>query len=375
VNILAFNWQDIRNPLGGGAEVHFHEIFKRIAARGHRVTLCCSAFPGARPTEVIDGITVIRKGGRNLFNVQVPFRYFAGLRKDTDVVVDDLNKIPFFTPWFVGKPLVTIVHHLFGKSIFTEASLPAASYVAVSERLAMKVYRKTLTAVVSKSTAQELESFGFPRNRLVQVPNCVDHALYAPPAAPPTQIVIGYLGRLKKYKCVEDLLYALDIVAKDFPEVRLQIIGDGDAREDLERIAGELEIADKVDFFGYVPQEDKVRHLQQLQVVVNTSSKEGWGLTVIEANACGVPVIASDVPGLRDSVVDGKTGLLYDFGNVEQLAKKILSVILDSDLRQKLSRGAIEWSQTFQWDKSADKMLEVLERAIREKGKAASTGA
>src|SRR3989304_5776392 len=110
MKILVLNWQDITNPQGGGAEVHLHEIFKRIVSRGHAVTLFCSSFPGAADEEWVDGLRVIRQGGRNVFNFLVPFLYRARFsREGFDVVVDDLNKIPFYTPWFVSEPLVAVV--------------------------------------------------------------------------------------------------------------------------------------------------------------------------------------------------------------------------------------------------------------------------
>jgi glycosyltransferase involved in cell wall biosynthesis len=90
--------------------------------------------------------------------------------------------------------------------------------------------------------------------------------------------------------------------------------------------------------------------------------KEGWGITTIEANACGTPVIAADVPGLRDAVAAGQSGLLYPFGNIEMLADRIAAVIEDSILRQQLSEGAVRWAQRFSWDKSAEQMLKLCER-------------
>ncbi|MEX0602980.1 MAG: glycosyltransferase family 4 protein, partial [Bacteroidota bacterium] len=138
MKILLFNWQDIRHPNAGGAEVHLHEIFRRLAARGHHVTLFCSSFPGALPEETLDGIRIIRQGSRNVFNLVVPPRYRSQFRHEGfDVVVDDINKIPFYTPFFVREPLVGILHHLFGKSIFLEAPVPAAVYVAAAEYLAL----------------------------------------------------------------------------------------------------------------------------------------------------------------------------------------------------------------------------------------------
>ncbi len=371
MKILVFNWQDVNNPLGGGAEVHLHEIFKRIASQGHSVTLFCCSFPGAKDEEWIDGIRVLRQGSRSVFNLFVPLRYRSQFRREGfDVVVDDINKIPFFSPWFVREPLVAIVHHFFGKSIFLEASPPAAMYVAAAEKLAVRAYRSTPFAVVSESTRQEMVELGFPEENISIVPNCVDHAVYRPAElAPSSSPIVGHLGRLKKYKSVDHLLRAFQIVWEEMPQVQLKIVGDGDYRPELERLTRDLGLAEVVQFTGYLTKEETVRQLHQMSVAVSCSVKEGWGLTVIEANACGVPVIASDVPGLRDSVVDEKTGFLYEFGNVEQLAQKILLVLRDEHLRNRLRSEAITWAQSFKWDDSANGMIDVLTRAIAAKKK------
>lgn len=366
MKILVLNWQDIRNPMSGGAEVHLHEIFKRIAARGHSVTLFCSRFSGAPAEEVIDGIRILREGGRNLFNYRVYPGYLRRFRHERfDVIVDDVNKIPFFTPLFVKEPVAGILHHLFGKSIFSETFILPALYVLGAEWLALRVYRKTPMAVVSESTRQELLANGFNDDLLSLVPNCVDHSLYTPASQPPKPNLIGYLGRLKKYKSVEDLLSAFAIVHKEVPDARLVLLGDGDARPSLERVADDLGITTYVEFLGFVSPAEKIRRLHTMNIVVNTSAKEGWGLTVIEANACGVPAIASDVPGLRDSVLHEKTGLLYEYGNIEMLAEKMLLVLRDTSLRSRLSSQAIAWARQFDWEHSADAMLTFLESVIR----------
>jgi glycosyltransferase involved in cell wall biosynthesis len=364
MKILVLNWQDIKNPLGGGAEVHMHEIFRRVAAMGHSVTLYCSRFPGSAEREEIDGIRVIREGGRSLFNFYVPWRYQRQFRRERfDVVVDDINKIPFYTPWFVDEPLAGIVHHLFGKAIYLEAPFIAASYVYLAEKVAARVYRNTPMAVVSESTRQELLGLGFPAENIVIVSNAVNTKTYAPSAESVQHSpLIGHLGRLKKYKSVDHLLRAFQIVLKDIPDAHIVIVGDGDYRSGLEALAHELGIASRVEFTGYLSQAEKVRHLNRMSVAVNCSAKEGWGLTVIEANACGVPVVASDVPGLRDSVVDGKTGLLYEFGNIEELAQRITLVLRDENLRNKMRADALEWGRSFNWEESANRMIQFLER-------------
>ena len=124
----------------------------------------------------------------------------------------------------------------------------------------------------------------------------------------------------------------------------------------VDRMRHELNLAD-----------DQVRQLNQMSVAVNCSAKEGWGLTVIEANACGVPVVASDVPGLRDSVVDEKTGLLYEYGNIEQLAQKIALILRDENLRNRMRMDALEWGRSFNWEESAKKMIGFLETVIERK--------
>ncbi|MGH2566796.1 MAG: glycosyltransferase family 4 protein [Bacteroidota bacterium] len=366
MKILVLNWQDIKNPLGGGAEVHLHEIFKRIAARGHSVTLFCSSFPGAPQEETIDGLRVIRAGGRNLFNLRVPQYYFSRFHDEQyDVIVDDINKIPFYTPLYVREPLVGVVHHLFDKSIFLEASLPAALYVYGAERFVPPVYRNIPMAVVSESTRSELLQKGFEEQRIAIVPNAVDTSLYRPlEKAEQREPVVGHLGRLKKYKSVDHLLEAFKIVRMELPETRLLIVGDGDVEPALRRRADELGIADFTVFAGRVSGEEKVRLLNRMTVAVNCSAKEGWGLTVIEANACGVPAVASDVPGLRDAVLDEKTGLLYEYGNIEQLAQKILLMLRDGQLRARLADEALRWARSFQWEESAEKMTAVLEQAV-----------
>jgi glycosyltransferase involved in cell wall biosynthesis len=369
VKILILNWQDIRNPLGGGAEVHMQEIFSRIAGQGHEVTLYCSQTPGTPREEVIDGIRVIREGGRYFFNFYVAYRYLTRFRKEYfDIVVDDMNKIPFFTPLFVRKPLVVLIHHLFGKSIFSEALFPFALYVYMMEKLAVRLCKKYRVPmfVVSSSTRTEVVENGIVPADIRIVPNCVDHSRYRSLGIPRASYpLIGYFGRLKKYKSVEHLLQAMVIVKNKIPDARLVVIGDGDYRLALENRAKELSLGDAVRFTGYVDETEKVRLLNEVWFLVNTSAKEGWGLTVIEANACGTTVIASDVPGLRDAVKDGETGLLYEYGNVRELSEKIMLLLGDPALRDRLNREARAWSQSFDWQVVANQTVVMMQDIIK----------
>lgn len=361
--ILLINWQDITNPFSGGAEVHLHEIFKRVVAAGHDVTLLCCGYKGAPAEEVIDGIKVVRRGNRSLFNFFVPLAYRRLRRKNQfDIVIDDINKIPFFTPLFVREPVLAIEHHFFGKSIYLQAPFLSAGYVYYSEKLVPLVYRKTPFAAVSQSTRSELREMGV-RSQIDLLQNAVDIERYQVLAdEKSTTPLIGYLGRLKKYKSVEHVLRALLLVKKRFSETELLIIGDGDYRRELERRAEALGLRDRVKFTGYVSHEDKVKLLNRVWLIVNPSPKEGWGLTVIEANACAVPVVAADSPGLRDSVVDGKTGVLYPYGDVEVLAKEMIQLLENETKRNQLALQARKWAEKFNWDESARKAMKIIRR-------------
>ena len=366
MKILVFNWQCIKNPLGGGAEVHLQEVFQRIAAMGHEVVLYASMFPNAKKEETINGIKVYRQGSRNLFNFYVPFAYFFKFKKQKfDIVIDDVNKIPFYTPLYVKEPLQGVTHHLFGKSIFLEVFFPVALYVYLMERLVKPIYRNIHWIVGSPSTEKELVEWGFPKEQVTVINYCVDHNIFRQTGVGKLpHPSIGYLGRLKKYKSVEHLLHAAKIVREKIPDIKLYIVGDGDNRQNLETLTKELGITDNVIFTGFVSEKDKIEYLQKMHFVVNTSSKEGWGLTVVEANACGRTVIAANVQGLRDSVIDGKTGLLYEYGNVKELAEKIISLLSNPNKITELEKNALNWAKSFDWDAAAQKTLAILENCI-----------
>ena len=365
LNILVINWQDIRHPLAGGAEVHLHEIFRRVAAE-HEVTLLCCGFEGAPPEEGVDGMRVVRRGERNFFNYVVPAAYRA-LRRRTcyDIVLDDLNKIPFFTPLYVREPILAIAHHFFGKSIFKEVSPQYGAYVLGSEYLVRHVYRRTPFAVVSESTRQELLQWKM-QGEIHLLPNAVDLHRYRP-SAPVSEPIIGYLGRLKKYKSVDHLIRALPLIMERVAGARLLIIGGGDAEPELRRLTAELGLERRVIFTGHVTQEDKVRRINECAVIVNPSPKEGWGLTVLEANACAVPVVAADSPGLRDSVADGVTGVLYEYGNLTALANAVSALLTDPEKRRHFQKNAVDWARRWSWDASAEIAVQLIEKYVQHK--------
>jgi glycosyltransferase involved in cell wall biosynthesis len=375
MKILVINWQDWINPLSGGAEVHLHEVFKRVASMGHSVTLFCSkSDDNDKDHEYIEGIEIYRKGGRNTFNFIVPGFYKKNFaNKDFDVVVDDINKIPFFTPIFVKKPLLGLSHHFFGKSIFREANFIAGSYVYCAETIFNTVYKNTPFATVSKSTTDEFVERGFDASKFHIVGNAIDHSKFPMGICEKyPEPSVAYFGRLKKYKSVDHLVWAFAKVLEKIPNAKLHLLGRGDFREYLESLCRQLNIEKSVKFWGFVTDEQKADILSKVHCVVNTSMKEGWGITNIEANACGTPVISANSPGLRDSVKNGSSGVLYEYGDIEELSNVVYMLLSEKELNDRLSVGALEWAKSFSWDDSARAMIKACEASItqfKNKGK------
>ncbi len=349
--------------------MHLHETYSRIAKMGHDVTLFCSSYDGAAPTDEMNGIKIIRQGGRFFFNYLVMQKYFTAFKgQKFDLIVDDVNKIPFYTPAYVKEPVLGEIHHLLGTSVFQETIFPLASYVYLAERASLPMYKKIHFMVHSPSTLKEVQENGFDEKKIHYVPYGMNHRLFRQTGiAKTSEPLIGALGRLKKYKSFDHLIEAFAIVKKIIPNAKLVIVGDGDDKPRLMELTNTLGLNDSVTFTGFVGEEEKVQWLNKMHVAVNTSAKEGWGLTAIEANACGTTTVSSNVQGLRDAVIDEETGLLYEYGNREKLAEKILLLLRDTNLRERLAANAFIRSKEFDWQTGAEKTMEVIERVVSSK--------
>ncbi len=356
MNILLVNWQDLHNPQAGGAEIHLFEIFSRLVRRGHRVRLVCSGFEGGAAFEQVQGIDVRRHGTRYTFALlgrRAVRRALATER--TDVVVEDINKLPLYLTNLTQLPLCALVPHLFGTTAFDEAPLPLATAVWLAELPLARGYSRAGFHAISESTRDDLVARGVPRDRIRVIHPGVDLKTYFPdPSVPRAGVpTFVYVGRLKRYKGVGLLLEALTRARAKRPEIRLLIAGTGDARPELERMARDLGQEAAVQFLGFIPETEKLALLRTAWANVFPSVKEGWGITVIEAAACGTPSIASDSPGLRDSVRDGETGVLVPHGDVEALAQRLTSFADDSTLVRRLGEAARRYAETLTWDAAA----------------------
>jgi glycosyltransferase involved in cell wall biosynthesis len=331
------------------------------------VTWLAAGFPGVAPEEERDGIRIVRRGAWWNANHTLPRAYRRELRGERfDVVIEDINKIPFFAPRWAGAPVLAIVPHLFGTTVFAETDFAQGCYVLAHEALIPLVYRKTPFIAISESTRDDLVARGVPAGHVSVVHCGLDHARFRSTAAKAERPTVVFLGRLRRYKGVDTLLDAFARIGRALPEAVLEIVGDGPYRGALENRARRLGllVTDRVRFRGFVAAEEKVSLLSGAHVAVCPSPKEGWGLTVVEANACGTAVVASRSPGLVDSVRDGVTGLLVPHGDAAALALAVRRVLEEPALRRSLETEGRAWAATFTWERCADEAYAVLERAL-----------
>ncbi len=362
--VLILNERDPAHPRAGGAEVHVAEIFGRLARRGLEVVQLACSFPGASERSSYAGVGVRHIG-------ELPHYYAQAARlcrRETrsgrhDVVVDCLNKFPFLSPLYAAAPVVALCHHLFGTTAFLQVAWPVAAAVWSAEQLIPRVYRHARFVSISESTRDDLVRRGIAPDRVeVHHPGIRRPDLQTKPIGErPHRIV--YLGRLEAYKNVDVLLRAAARVSERVPDLEFVVIGEGSERARLEGLARQLGLASAVRFTGFVSDPERDRLLAESRVCACASAKEGWGLTVVESNAVGTPNVASDAPGLRDSVRDGETGFLVPLGDVEGFADRIGALLLDDALAARLSSAAESWSRRFDWDRAADQMARALECA------------
>ena len=414
MRMLVVNWRCTRNPLAGGAEIYFQEIFSRLVAKGHTVTLLAERFAGSAPEEIIGGIRVLRMGGKWTFNF-ASYRNVGRLADegDYDIVIDDLNKIPFYSPWFTRRPVLAILMHLFRGSIFRETLPPMAAYVWLTESMIPWAYKNCRFAVLSDSSKRDVVKLGIPEERVAVIPPGTDFERFRPEEDKPridtdehgsggmrnrdlprrhegsTEIpgqspsaeepagairdspgfplpVILHVGRLKRYKSTHHLLEAARLLKSKGLRFEVVIVGEGDDKPRLEKAAAKLDVTDVVRFTGFISEEEKIQWYRRAAVLVENSVKEGWGLIVMEANGCGTPVVVARSPGLVDSSRDGVNGLFYEYGNVGQLAEKLELVLTDEALRARLGEQAIGWARQWSWDKAAEDMEQAISRTIEE---------
>ncbi len=380
VNILILNWKDIRNPEAGGAEVVVFHLARRLVRDGHRVTVFTRAYPGCAPAETLDGIRVIRRGSRLSVYLHA-FRYYHSLPEKPDLVLDMVNTLCWFTPFYVpATKRLLYVNQLAKEVLLFELPAPLSWLAYGLERLQFLPYRNTDTLCFSESTKADLATVGIPRRRTRIFPLGIDHARYVLGKKKSAFPLFVFVARLVKMKRADLCIRAMAIVCARHQDSRLVLVGRGPDEDRLQRLIADLDLRQRVSLLHREPnflsgrenqeqmenQEQKVRLMQEAWALLLPSVKEGWGMVVTEAAACGTPAIVSNVTGLRDAVRNNVTGLvLSPSPSPQELAGAMLQVIEDPLLRRSLSEGARAWSTHFDWETSARRFKEILDEKFR----------
>jgi glycosyltransferase involved in cell wall biosynthesis len=347
-------YRDLANPQAGGSEVVVDRLITGLQARGHEGVLLAGGPVGPRPYEVIE------TGGVYSQYLRAPF--FARKLRDVDLLVDVANGMSFFAPlWWRRTPVVLLVHHIQGETWhhFYFPKLLAHFGEQLEAKGQPLAYRRCQTVAVSESTRDELVKLGFDEQRIALMPNGLDPSCFATtpghPGKSPEPLFVA-LGRLAPQKATGHLLDLWQEVHA-VTGGRLVIAGDGPERAALEarRVPG-------VEFTGRIDEEAKRDLLASSWALVHTARREGWGLVVMEAAAQGTPSLSYDVMGLRDSIVDGVTGIRVP--DRDAFVKQWISLAEDHSRRHRLGEASRERARSYTWDRTVESFLDAAELAM-----------
>ncbi|HEU5475404.1 MAG TPA: glycosyltransferase family 4 protein [Actinophytocola sp.] len=361
-HVLLLNWRDTTHPDGGGSERYLERMAEGLAGRGYRVTIRCAAHPGAPAEEWRAGVRIRRRGGR--YGVY-PRALLAIPAERPDVIVDVQNGVPFFSRLLARCPVLVLVHH-----VHREQWRPVLGERLgrlgwwIESRLAPRFYRGCRYVTVSETSRSELATLGIARERSTVIPPGLDPAprTHAEPDEDPMLVVVG---RLVPHKRVEHAIDVLARLSDQWPKLRLEVVGQGWWHDHVRRHAQLRGVEDRVVLHGWVDEQDKHEILARSTLHLCPSVKEGWGISIMEAAAHGVPSIAYRAAGgVADSIVDGSTGLLA--ADFEDLVAHVDRLLTDREEHHRMGTAGRTRAETLGWDRAIDAFEQAITDALRQ---------
>lgn len=352
-------WRDLSDPEAGGSEIHAHEISKRWAQAGMDITFRTSYAPGLAQVTWRDGYRVVRKAGRYAVFPRAAIGEIIGRYGRRDALIEIWNGMPFFSPLWARGPRLTFLHHVHAE--MWNMTLPNSLALVgktLESKIAPRAYRSTQIVTLSDSSKRELvEDLGFASDRVSVVEPGIDGS-FTPGAQVCASPLVVAVGRLVPVKKFDRLIHVLARLRRRNPTLRAIIVGEGYERPMLESLIAKLGAEEWIELPGRVSDDELINLYRQAWVVASTSAREGWGMTLTEAAACGTPAVVTDIAGHRDAVENGVTGFLVT--NDDDFFDAIDQIICDPDLRSRMSKAASSRSERFRWDTTARRVLEVL---------------
>jgi glycosyltransferase involved in cell wall biosynthesis len=373
LRVLFLMTRDGRNPSAAGGDVGMWERAVYLAERGHKVTVVAAGFAGGPKHEFINGIEVIRLGGILSLWWRTFIYYMTRCRGKCDVAVVEGfggSRIPRMTPLYVKEPIITEWHQIHSDLFAAQYPKPLLPALNFLERVTAFVHRNTIVMARTQEWKEAFPRLGFKPNKIFVVPACIaEDWLAAGRSGQVAEPRIIWLGKFRRYKCPDHVIQAMQEVVRSIPNARLILAGRHDDLKyeaALRRLIDKLGLNNNVDFAFDLSEEAKRPLLSSCRVMALPSSVEGFGIVVLEANACGVPVVASSgVP--VGAVRDGVNGLRYPFGDIRALGERLIQLCRDDHLYAGLSSSGLAFASHFGWRAICSQYEEVLHGAVEDR--------
>ncbi len=356
MKILFLVSRDSLHPASAGGDIQANEWAKFLAGKGHSVTYVCGTFKGSRKKEIIDGVEVIRVGPGHLLFLDTFFYYMLNCRGKYDVVYEEVisgAQLPLVAPLYVREPIIAAWHQRNSLIILYQFPKPLRPILNLAEKCLVYVHRNVIIRVPSTDRIKELVDLGLPLENLKVIPASIPDEWTHIEVTSRREPLIVWLGKIRRYKCPHHVILAMKQVCQECPEAKLIIAGkreDVKYEKELRHLAQKTGIKENVEIMTNLTEIEKRDLLLRAKVLVLPSPIEGFGIVVLEANACGTPVIASSgVP--EDAVQHLNNGLRYPFGDIPALYRSILQVLRDDELYAHLTSNSLTFVHQFAWSK------------------------
>lgn len=366
MKILWFTWKDRKNPLAGGAEVVNEELAKRLVADGNEVILLVAGFEGYEKEEVIDGYKVIRLGNRYTVYFEVFKYYRENLVGWADLVIDEMNTIPFFAKFYVKEKRIMFIHQLCREIWFYQMLFPFSLIGYLIEPIYLWLLSSEKVITVSESTKKDLMRYGFKEDNISIISEGIDIEPISDlkDAIKSEKLTVLSFGAVRPMKRTLEIVKAFEKAKLLIPELKLIVAGSNDSKYGQEVIdcINKSDHRKDIEYMGIIGKEEKIELMRKSHVICVTSIKEGWGLIVTEANSQGTPAIVYNVDGLRDSVRDEETGIVCKENSPDCLSDNIVQLLQDQAKYGRLRYKAWKWSLEVSFKKGYRELIKIVNR-------------
>lgn len=350
VRVAWFTHRGVTHPRAGGVERTVWEISTRLAAKGHEVSVICGGWTGAPLRAVHKGVDVYLLPTPLLLHALGPV--FVRFAIKPDVLVDDLGHVlPWFSPWLVRKPGTAFFHHLHRRTLSGQVGRTTAELLTRCESFYPRIYSKWPFTTESEQSRLDLVELGVSPARIATIRPGLDLVTFRPRTKACFPLIV-YFGGMRTYKRPEHAIRAFQTILRFHSDARLKVIGDGPALLSLKEESHVLGVEESVDFLGRLTTTQIARVLSEAWVNLHCSVAEGYGFSILEAAASGVPTVAYDVPGISQSVIQGISGLRVKGSDPEHLAYAALSVLHSPEKWTQSCRDAVK---EYSWDECASR--------------------